>query len=269
MIDNFNAKPRYNINDLIEIIRLLRSPQGCPWDAVQNHESIKKNFIEETYEVIEAINKKDTSSLKEELGDVLLQVVFHSIFEEEKNNFNFDDVCDGICKKIVSRHTHVFGDVKANSPESALNNWDEIKKIEKGQTTQTETMLSVPRELPALMRAEKIQKKAANIGFDWDDYGGAYDKLSEELSELKIAIESKQQSQVSEEFGDLLFSMVNLSRFLRLDAEEALTFANDKFIERFATVEKLAEERGVDIKNSSLKELDKLWDEAKLILKSN
>ncbi len=262
MVD-FERKERYNINDLVEIMRLLRAPGGCPWDAEQTHESIKKNLIEETYEVIEAINKKDNDLLCEELGDLLMQVVFHACMETEKGVFDFDDVCNGVCQKLVERHPHVFGETKISGVDDVLTNWDDIKRKSKGQKTTTQSMLSVPRELPALMRATKLQKKAADVGFDWNDVSGALDKLQEEIDELRQAVENKDSENMNEELGDVLFSAVNVSRFIKSDAEEALTAASDKFLARFTTVEKLAQERGVDMKSSTIEELDKLWDEAK------
>lgn len=264
MVD-FERKERYNINDLVEIMRLLRAPGGCPWDAEQTHESIKKNLIEETYEVVEAINKKDNELLCEELGDLLMQVVFHACMESEKDVFDFDDVCNGVCQKLVERHPHVFGETKISGVEDVLTNWDDIKRKSKGQKTTTQSMLSVPRELPALMRATKLQKKAADVGFDWNDVSGALDKLQEEIDELRQAVENKDSQNMNEELGDVLFSAVNVSRFIKSDAEEALTAASDKFLARFTTVEKLAQERGVDMKSSTIEELDKLWDEAKSV----
>ncbi len=264
MVD-FERKERYNINDLVEIMRLLRAPGGCPWGAEQTHESIKKNLIEETYEVVEAINKNDNELLCEELGDLLMQVVFHACMENEKGVFDFDDVCNGVCQKLVERHPHVFGETKISGVEDVLTNWDDIKRKSKGQKTTTQSMLSVPRELPALMRATKLQKKAADVGFDWNDVSGALDKLQEEIDELRQAVENKDSANMSEELGDVLFSAVNVSRFIKSDAEEALTAASDKFLARFTTVEKLADERGVDMKASTIEELDKLWDEAKSV----
>ena len=264
MVD-FERKDSYNIHDLVEIMRLLRAPGGCPWDAEQTHESIKKNLIEETYEVIEAINKSDNELLCEELGDLLMQVVFHACMENEKGVFDFDDVCDGVCKKLIERHPHVFGETMVSGVDDVLTNWDHIKRKTKGQKTTTQSMLSVPRELPALMRATKLQKKAADVGFDWSDVSGALDKLQEEINELRQAVENNDRINMNEELGDVLFSAVNVSRFIKSDAEEALTAASDKFLSRFTTVEKLAGERGIDMKASELEELDKLWDEAKKI----
>lgn len=262
MID-FQFKDCYDVNDLIEIMRVLRAPGGCPWDAEQDHLSIKKNLIEETYEVIEAINKDDKSLMCEELGDLLMQIVFHALMEEEKGAFDFNAVSDGVCKKLIERHPHVFGEVSVSGVDDVLNNWDAIKRKTKGQKTTTDSMLSVPRELPALMRAAKLQKKAADVGFDWDDVSGALDKLEEEIAELRAAISNKDKENMNEELGDILFSAVNVSRFIKSDAEEALTAASDKFLGRFIEVEKYAAERGIDMKTASLEELDALWDEAK------
>ena len=263
MVDNFKFKNRYDVNDLIDIVEILRSPGGCPWDREQDHKSIRRDFLEETYEVIEAINKDDKDLLLEELGDVLLQVVFHTQIEREKGTFELSDVADGICKKMIERHPHVFGDVNAETSEQVLENWDVIKKRTKQQKTQTESMLSIPREFPALMRADKVQKKASKVGFDWDSVDGAFDKVSEELEELKSAYSEGNQDNIREELGDLLFSVVNVSRFVKVDSEEALTNSTDKFIDRFSKVEKMANEQGMDMKNTDLSELDKLWDLAK------
>lgn len=268
MISNFTPKEKYFTEDLLRIMEILRSKDGCPWDAEQTHESIKKNFIEETYEVIEAINKDDKALLCEELGDVLLQVVFHAQMEKEQGSFTYDDVTDGICKKLIERHPHVFGDVSVSGTDDVLRNWEDIKNRSKGQDTQTKAMNDIPRELPALMRSTKIQKKAKKVGFDWDSIDGALLKLQEEVAELNEALAEGDNNHKQEELGDVLFAAVNVSRFMDCDAEEALTGANDKFISRFSLVEKMAGERGIDMKNSSLEELDKLWNEAKEILKS-
>lgn len=263
MTDNFEFKENYNFYDLVEIIRCLRAPGGCPWDIEQTHESIKKNLIEETYEAIEAINKKSVSMLREELGDVLMQVIFHAQIEAEKGSFDIDDVADENAKKLIERHPHVFGNVNVSGVDDVLTNWDAIKRQTKKQKSVSDSIASVPRELPALMRAEKIQSKAAKVGFDWSEVGGALDKLSEEIDELKQAIAAGDKQNTFEELGDLLFSVVNVSRFIECDSEEALTAASDKFASRFSVVERLAKERGIDMKATSLEELDRLWDEAK------
>lgn len=266
MAVDFEFKDKYDINDLISIVTVLRAPGGCPWDREQTHESIKKNFIEETYEVIEAISKKDLSSLKEELGDVLLQVALHCEMERENNSFDFNDVANDIVQKLIIRHPHVFGELKADNTDEALSNWDSIKLKTKGMKKQSESMLAVPREFPALMRAQKIQSKAAKAGFDWDNADGAMDKLFEEIDELKIAMLSNDKKEIEDEFGDVLFSCVNISRFLKVDSEEALTASTDKFLNRYLIVEKLANESGLDMKTASIEQLDLLWQQAKEII---
>lgn len=263
MAKEFHIKDNYDIDDLISIVALLRAPGGCPWDAEQTHQSIKANFIEETYEVVEAINKDNPDMLREELGDILLQVALHTQIEQEKGSFTFNDVANDIVKKLVVRHPHFFSDETVDGVAQALNSWDAVKLKTKGQKTQSESMLSVPKELPALMRAQKVQKKAAKVGFDWDSADGAFDKMYEELDELKIAMTEDDASHIEEELGDVLFSAVNIARFLKLDSEEALTRATDKFVARFQKVEQMAAEQGIDMKSASPKELDRLWNIAK------
>lgn len=248
-------------------MRLLRSPEGCPWDREQDHHSIRKNFLEETYEAVEAIDNEDAQLLQEELGDVLLQVVFHARLEEEAGRFDFDDVCDGICKKLVLRHPHVFGTAAVSGTGEVLTNWDKIKEESKGQTTYTETLESVPKVLPALMRGEKIQRRAAKSGFDYPGTEDAMKDLESEVRELREAIAEGNSAHVDEELGDLLFAAVNVSRFVHTDAEESLGRACDKFVRRFAVVERLARERGISMKEQPLAELDKLWREAKKVFK--
>ncbi len=265
MQESFEFKDRYDFDDLKKIIAILRAPGGCPWDREQTHESIKKNFIEETYEVVEAINKDSSVMLREELGDVLMQIALHCEMEREKGSFDIDDVVNDLVEKLVVRHPHVFGSVKAENEEEALASWDAAKARTKKQKKQSESMISVPRELPALMRAQKVQHKAAKVGFDWENADGAMDKLYEEINELKTAMSHGDGAEIGEEFGDVLFSCVNISRFLKLDSEEALTRATDKFISRFKKVEELAQERGIDMKEASLETLDSLWNIAKEI----
>lgn len=258
MVD-FQYKDSYDVNDLVEIVRILRSPGGCPWDAEQTHESIRRDFLEETYEVAEAIDEGSTEHLKEELGDVLLQVALHTRIEEEQGNFNLNDVSDGVCKKLIYRHPHVFGDVSVSGTGEVLTNWDALKRKEKHQATHTDALNSVARSLPALWRAEKVQKKAKKAGFDWPDVSGALDKLSEELTEFKAAV--AENTNVEEELGDLLFSAVNAARFVKVDPETALQKATEKFIARFRRVEELAGDRPME--DMDLAELDKLWEQAK------
>lgn len=251
------------MDDLLAIMALLRSPEGCPWDREQTHESIAGDFLEETHEALEAIRLKDADGLKEELGDVLLQVVFHSRIEEEKGAFTFDDVVDGICKKLVVRHPHVFGEITVDGTGQVLQNWDAIKRQTKGGKTQAELLGAAPRSLPALMRAAKVQNRAKRVGFDWPDVSGAMGALENETVEFQEALASENRTAIEEELGDLLFSAVNVSRFLHVDAEQALTGSTDKFIRRFARVEELAKDRHIDLAAASLEELDALWDEAK------
>ncbi|MEE0675594.1 MAG: nucleoside triphosphate pyrophosphohydrolase [Ruminococcus sp.] len=260
---DFQEKSHYDFNDLINIVRILRAPGGCPWDMAQTHKSIRSNFIEETYEAIEAIDTDDPELLREELGDVLLQVAMHAEMENEENRFDINDVVNDVCKKLVVRHPHVFGDVNAENPEQALKSWDNAKMKTKSQKSQTEAMLSVSRSLPSLMRSTKLQQKAAKVGFDWESVDGALDKLFEECGELKAAIENNDLENQREELGDVLFAAVNVSRFLGIDSEHALYDACDKFTSRFSKVEKLAAERGINMESASLSELDSLWDEVK------
>lgn len=266
MAVDFEYKDSYTAQDLVSIVALLRAPGGCPWDREQTHESIKKNFIEETYEVIEAINQQNIDGLKEELGDILLQVALHCQMEQENGSFNFDDVVNDIVQKLIIRHPHVFAQADAQDTAQALSNWDAIKLQTKGMKSQSESMLSVPRELPALMRAQKIQHKAAKVGFDWNDVNGAMDKLYEEIDELKSALAQNDKANIDEEFGDVLFSCVNIARFIDVDSEESLTLATDKFLNRFSIVEKLAKQENIDMSQASLEELDLLWDKAKILL---
>ena len=261
MID-FVKKERYGMKDLEQIVSILRAPGGCPWDREQTHASLRRGLMEESCEVIEAINEENPAHLREELGDVLLQVVFHADIEKDAGRFDLEDVADGICKKLIFRHPHVFGDVSVSGTDEVLSNWEDLKREEKSQQTYTDTLTAVAKSLPALWRAEKVQKKAKKAGFDWPDARGAMDKLSEELSELQEAV--AEGTNVEEELGDLLFAAVNVSRFLHADPEEALNAATEKFISRFAKVEDLAKAQGQDMAQMSLSELDKLWEAAKL-----
>lgn len=260
MID-FVRKERYGVKDLEAIVSILRAPGGCPWDREQTHASLRRGLMEESCEVIEAINEESPAHLQEELGDVLLQVVFHADIEKDAGRFDLEDVADGICKKLIFRHPHVFGDVSVSGTDEVLSNWEELKRKEKSQETYTDTLNAVAKSLPALWRAEKVQKKAKNAGFDWGECSPAVDKLSEELEELKEAM--AQGTNVHEELGDLLFAAVNVSRFVGADPEETLNAATEKFISRFAKVEELAKAQGQDMAQMSLTELERLWEAAK------
>lgn len=258
---NFVRKPRYDYNDLLEIIRLLRSPEGCPWDKVQTHESIRRGLLEEAYEAAEAIDACDTDLLKEELGDVLMQVVFHADIEKDAGHFDMDDVCDGVVKKLLFRHPHVFGAAHEDSPESVLVSWDKLKRREKGQKTTADALDAVARSLPGLWRAEKLQKKAADAGFDWPDVQGALDKLDEETAELRQAV--AENGDVSGELGDVLFAAVKVGRFCGVDPEEAITLTCEKFIHRFRAMERSALAQGREPDTLTLDEMTVLWNEAK------
>ena len=260
MVD-FENKVRYNVDDLEKIVELLRGPGGCPWDAEQTHDSISRNFIEEVYEVVEALAKGNPEHLCEELGDVLMQVVFHAGIEKDAGRFSLDDVADMVCKKLIFRHPHVFGETQVSGSAEVLSNWEDIKRVEKQQDTVTDSLRAVAESLPALWRAEKIQKKAARARFDWPDYKGALAALKEELSELEEAIENS--SNIKEELGDILFAAVNVARFFEVDPEDALTKSSAKFISRFAYLEETALKRGLILENMSLEEMDKLYNEAK------
>lgn len=260
MVD-FEMKDKYNVNDLVRIMEILRAPDGCMWDQAQDHHSIRQNFIEETYEACEAIDDNDTDHLKEELGDVLLQVVFHTQMEKEKGVFDLNDVADGVCKKLIFRHPHIFGDVKVGSTDEILSNWDDLKRKEKKQETDTSTLESVSKSLPSLIRAQKLQKKAAKVGFDWPDVSGALDKVEEELAEVRAAIDGN--GNIEEEIGDLIFAVTNVSRFVKVDSERAAEKTCNKFVRRFADMEKQAAAEGKNLSDLTLSELDALWDKAK------
>lgn len=260
---SWQKKERYDMADLCEIMRMLRAEDGCPWDKVQTHESIRKNLIEETYEAVEAIDCKDMSMLREELGDVLLQVVFHSQMEEETGTFTFADVANDVCQKLVIRHPHIFGDIKADTVDEVLDNWNRIKQETKGQKTAAETLTAVPKQLPALMRSEKVQGRARKAGFDYPDADMAFGDLKSEINELADAMQEADETHIAEEIGDTLFAAVNVARLYGMDPEELLTRSCNKFIDRFTKVEQAAKEQGIDMKASDLDTLNALWKEAK------
>lgn len=258
---NFENKQSYDIHDFRKILELLRGEGGCPWDAQQTHVSIRRNMLEEAYEAVAAIDSGDRDNLLEELGDVQMQVLFHARMEEEIGSFDFDDVCDAACRKLLYRHPHVFGDVTATNEQEALLAWDEMKRREKSQKTTAKAMEDVAETLPALWRAEKIQKKARKVGFDWPDWQGARDKISEELAELDDAI--AQGGDVAGELGDLLAACVNLARFLDVDPEQALHGSCDRFVKRFDFMEQEAARQGKDLETMSLEKQEELWQMAK------
>lgn len=248
---------------LIDIMKLLRSPEGCPWDREQSHESLKRYLIEETYEYLEAVDKEDKRHMCEELGDVLLQVVFHAQIAAENGDFNIEDVINGVCNKMIHRHPHVFGDASAETSGQVLKNWEEIKKKEKGITNQTSVLQDVPNNLPALMRSYKVQQKAAQVGFDWDNTADVFAKIREEIDELEAEYNKSNIDGITDELGDVLFSVVNLSRFLKVHPELSLTQSTNKFIGRFEYIEKRAAEQGKTLNDMKLSEMEALWEEAK------
>ena len=258
---NFTRKPRYDYNDLLEIVRLLRSVEGCPWDRVQTHRSIRRGLLEEAYEAAEAIDTEDTALLREELGDVLMQVVFHADIEKDAGRFTMDDVCDGVVRKLLFRHPHVFGDGRAETADTVSVSWDELKRQEKGQKTTADALDAVARSLPGLWRAEKLQKKAADAGFDWRDVSGALDKLDEETGELRQAVETG--GDVAGELGDVLFAAVKVGRFCGVDPEDAIAGTCEKFIRRFRVMEQEAARQGRALRDMTLEEMTALWNGAK------
>ncbi|MDZ7682513.1 MAG: nucleoside triphosphate pyrophosphohydrolase [Fodinibius sp.] len=253
-----DREPTKNFADLIQIVKILR--KECPWDRKQTHQSIKDNLIEEAYEAVEAIDTEDFGELKNELGDVLLHVVFHSNMADETDRFTVDDVIYAIQDKLIRRHPHVFGDQVADDDEQVAENWETIKKQKEGK----ESILDgIPKPLPALIRAQRMQEKAANVGFDWPQSQQVWDKLEEELREFKEAVEQENPQKSREEFGDLLFSLVNFGRFYDLNAEDSLRSTNRKFIQRFQYIEQQLDKQEKSISETSLEEMDKHWEEAK------
>jgi len=261
-ITKLMSETKHSFDSLVDIMQILRSDDGCPWDKEQTHESIRSNFIEETYEVIEAIDTADSALLREELGDVLLQVVFHARMEEEQGVFDVSDVIHDICEKLITRHPHIFGAVIAETSDEVLKNWDQIKAEEKKRNTVVSSMASIPPSLPALMRADKIGSKAAKVNFDFDNVMDAFDKVYEETVEVKAELEREEVNAdaLTEEIGDLLFAVANVARISGVNSEEALSFACGKFVSRFAKMETEISRRGLKINDLSLKEMDLIWN---------
>lgn len=250
-----------DFNRLVEIMKRLRAPAGCPWDAEQTHESLKRYLVEECYEVIEAIENKDDLHLKEELGDLLLQPVFHAVIAEESGRFGMNDIIEGLCSKLIRRHPHVFADKSIRNSAEQVENWERIKQEEKA--VKRSALEGIPPHLPALLKAQKITEKASRVGFDWESRDQVIEKVREELQELLDAINSADSSHINAEFGDLLFSMVNLGRFLDVNAEDSLRAAIEKFRRRFAHIEDRVGAMGIDIKDTTLEEMESFWLEAK------
>ena len=246
---------------LLEIMERLRSEDGCPWDRAQTHETLKAYLIEEAYELLEALDRAETERIKEELGDLLFQIVFHVQIAKEEGQFTMEDVIEGINQKMLTRHPHVFGGESLRTADEVLERWDQHKKRE-GKLKES-LMEGLPKALPALLKALRAQERAARVGFDWTTAEEVFEKIKEETEELKRAINEKDHEAVQSEIGDLLFSLVNLSRHLRVNPEEALMEATDRFIERFRAIEQLARQRGHSLEEMSLEEMDRLWEEVK------
>lgn len=255
---DFLCKESYDLRDFVALVSYLRSPNGCPWDQVQTHESIRRNFLEETYEACEAIDAGDLVHMREELGDVLMQVLFHTDIEREAGHFDIDDVADVACKKLVYRHPHVFRRDEPDAPD-----WDTMKQRERAQTTTAEAMDSVARSLPALWRCDKIQAKAAKTGFEWPDVHAALDKVDEETRELRAAVASGDTEAIGDELGDLLFAAVKVARFAGIDPEQAAHAACEKFIRRFSAMETAAANDGTALEQCTLEQMLTLWQQAK------
>lgn len=252
-------KPSRKFEDLVELVAILR--KECPWDRKQTHESIKDNLIEEAYEAIEALDDRDFKEFEKELGDLLLHVVFHSRMATETETFDIGDVIYTLMEKLIRRHPHVFGDTKVDGESQVSENWENIK-LKEGKKS---TLDGLPARLPALIRAQRMQEKAANVGFDWPEWKLAWEKLDEELSEFKEALEHNEPEKLADEFGDVLFSLVNVSRYFDLNAEDSLRKTNAKFEQRFRYIEKKLKEQDKTLKDSSLEEMDKYWNEAKSV----
>lgn len=269
-------EPSQNIDRLLEIMVALRDPKtGCPWDVEQTSQSIAPYTLEEVYEVLDAIERDDMDDFREELGDLLLQVVFHARMAEEGGKFGFGDVVEAITRKMIRRHPHVFGDAEARNAGMAKGSWNRIKAEEKAERAERRAKLGletvektrylddIPNAFPALLRALKLQQKAAKVGFDWSEAAPIFDKIAEETAELKEAMQAKDKAHIAEEYGDLLFAMVNLGRHLEIDAETALIAANDKFKRRFDFIETSLKESGSSLEAARLEEMEAIWGEAK------
>ncbi|MBA1334624.1 MAG: Nucleoside triphosphate pyrophosphohydrolase MazG [Firmicutes bacterium] len=257
-------KKKHGIQDLLDIMKVLRGDSGCPWDREQDHRSLMPYLLEETYEVLDAIEKKDLQLLEEELGDLLLQVVFHSQIAWEEGNFSFDEVVNGICVKLLSRHPHVFGGKRAEDSDRATERWEASKREEKGTSSYTRTLEDIPVILPSLIRSYKVQQKAALAGFDWDRIEEVMDKVKEELLELEEVYKSGKMNRIREEIGDLLFAVVNLARFEKVQPELALKETTEKFISRFRFIEENSHLIGKTLDQMSLSEMEELWQMAKV-----
>ena len=257
---------KYSFEDFIRIIADLRGENGCPWDKEQTYKTMKSNVLEESYEVIDAC---ETGGLKlaDELGDLLLQVVMLSQIAKEAGEFDITDVIDLISKKMIHRHPHVFGNVKADTAEEVLKNWDKIKREDKKDSSVTNSLMDITKTLPSVLKAHKVQSRASKVGFDWDNTDDVFGKVFEEIDELKAAYKSRNEADIHEELGDLMFSVINLSRFLKVNPELALNDSTDKFVNRFRKIEQEAKIQGKDIDDMTFEEMDSLWEKVKTIEK--
>jgi len=247
---------------LVDIMARLRAKGGCEWDRAQTHHTLRQYLLEETYEVIDAIHKQDTALLKEELGDLLFQVLFHAQIADEKGEFNIQDVIASIAEKMVRRHPHVFGDARADNPEAVALQWEQIKQAQEHRTHDS-IVDGIPPNFPSLLKAAKMSKKVSRAGFDWDTHEQVLEKVEEELLELKEAIANKKRSHIEHEIGDVLLTLANLARFLDMDPELSLMSANDRFEQRFREMEKIALKSGIYINKSNMETLNRLWELAK------
>ena len=252
-----------SLSKLIKITETLMGEDGCPWDKVQTRESLKPYLVEETYEVLDALDANDPEKIKDELGDLLYQILFHSKISSLKGEFNFRDVIDNLSEKMVRRHPHVFKEGELNTPDQVVKQWEEIKRNEKNQANQKSILDNIPKNLPSLLRAQKLQKKTAKEGFDWDQINDVFDKLDEEIAEFKEAVLKKKSADIQSEIGDIIFVITNIAKFYKIDAEEALRSTNNKFIKRFQYIEQKLEGKGKTLKDSPLEEMERYWQEAK------
>lgn len=261
--EELKNKKVFTFDDLILLTKVLMGKDGCPWDRVQTHESIKYNCVEEAYELMDAIDLKDNEKIIEETGDVMFQAVFHSVLLEKESEFSMQDILNNLCGKLIGRHSHVFGSDDADNPTEVLSVWEKNKMVEKHQKTFYDSMADVPKTFPSLLRAEKLQKRAGKSGFDFESASDVIVKLKEEIVELENAIENKDENNIKEEVGDLLFSAVNLSRKLGVNSELALKESSDKFLNRFKLLEESISKDGKDITKLSLAELDEYYCKVK------
>ena len=252
-----------SLSKLIKITDTLMGEDGCPWDKVQTRESLKPYLVEETYEVLDALDANDPEKIKDELGDLLYQILFHSKISSLTGEFDFRDVIDNLSEKMVRRHPHVFQEGELNTPDQVVKQWEEIKRNEKNQANQKSILDNIPKNLPSLLRAQKLQKKAAKEGFDWDQISDVFDKLDEEIGEFKEAVLKKKSADIQNEIGDMIFVITNIAKCYKIDAEEALRSTNNKFIKRFQYIEQKIEAKGKTLKDSPLEEMERYWQEAK------